>query len=123
VQGDNWLGVALAALLKIPRDKVAWLGAEALRRLTEAPLNDQKRYLLGECVQAYLPMDEAQQREYERLVATEPFAKVKAMKLTSFEKGVLQGRREVLREQLEERFGELTLKTCERLEHMTPEEL
>src|SRR5262249_22820651 len=33
VQGDNWLGVALAALMRIPRDRVAWLGAEALRRL------------------------------------------------------------------------------------------
>ena len=33
VQGDNWLGVALAALMKIPKDQVAWLGAEALRRI------------------------------------------------------------------------------------------
>src|SRR4029078_4828473 len=32
VQGDNWLGVALAALMKIPHERVAWLGAEALRR-------------------------------------------------------------------------------------------
>jgi hypothetical protein len=52
VQGDNWLGVALAALMRIPPDKVAWLGAEALRRLQEAPLSDQERFLLGECVQA-----------------------------------------------------------------------
>ncbi len=33
VQGDNWLGVALAALMRIPKDRIAWLGAEALRRL------------------------------------------------------------------------------------------
>ena len=31
VQGENWLGVALAALMRIPRDRVAWLGAEALQ--------------------------------------------------------------------------------------------
>lgn len=30
VQGDNWLGVALAALMKIPREQIAWLGAESL---------------------------------------------------------------------------------------------
>jgi hypothetical protein len=29
VQSDNWLGVALAALMRIPRDRVAWLGGGA----------------------------------------------------------------------------------------------
>ena len=27
VQGENWLGVALAALMRIPRERVAWLSA------------------------------------------------------------------------------------------------
>ena len=65
VEGDNWLGVALSALMKIPRDRVAWLGAEALRRLTEAPISDRQRFLLGECVTAYLPMDDDQRHEFE----------------------------------------------------------
>jgi hypothetical protein len=56
VQGDNWLSLALAALMKVPKEKEAWLGAEALRRITEAPLNDQRRFLLGECVQANLSL-------------------------------------------------------------------
>ena len=30
VQGSNWLGVALSALMRIPRARMAWLGAEAL---------------------------------------------------------------------------------------------
>jgi hypothetical protein len=38
VQGANWLGVALAALMRIPQDRAGWLGAEALRRIAEAPL-------------------------------------------------------------------------------------
>jgi hypothetical protein len=58
LQGDNWLGVALAALMRIAKDRVAALGAEALRRIQSAPLSEQQRFLLGECVQAYLPMDE-----------------------------------------------------------------
>ena len=33
VHGDNWLGVALAALMRIPKDRIGWLGAEALRRI------------------------------------------------------------------------------------------
>ena len=61
VEGANWLGVALAALMRIPKDRVAWLGAEALRRIQAAPLSDQQRFMLGECVQAYLPLDEVQQ--------------------------------------------------------------
>ena len=32
VQGENWLGVALAALMKIPAEQVAWLGAGAFKR-------------------------------------------------------------------------------------------
>jgi hypothetical protein len=32
LQGDSWLGVALSALMRIPHERVAWLGAEALRR-------------------------------------------------------------------------------------------
>ena len=92
VQGENWLGVALAALMRIAPERTAWLGAEALRRLHGAPLSDQQRFLLGECVQAYLPLDEAQQREFERLVAAEPYAGVQAMNTTWYEKGLQQGK-------------------------------
>ena len=49
VQGTNWLGVALAALMKIPKDRVAWLGAEALRRIQAAPLSDQQRFAWRMC--------------------------------------------------------------------------
>jgi hypothetical protein len=127
VQSDNWLGVALSALMKIPKDKAAWLGAEALRRITEAPLNDQRRFLLGECVQAYLALDAAQQEEFEKLVAAEPYKGVRAMNTTWFEKGekigVEKGRREMLREQIEERFGSLSASLLERLEKMPLAEL
>src|SRR5437660_2550588 len=82
IQGENWLGVALAALMRMPRDRVAWLGAEALKRIKDAPLTDQRRFLLGECVQAYLPLDEEQQREFEQLVATEPSRGIQPMTRT-----------------------------------------
>jgi hypothetical protein len=143
LHGDNWLGVALSALMKIPRDRAAWLGAEALRRITEAPLDDQRRFLLGECVQAYLPLDAAQQGEFERLVAGEPYKGVKAMNVTWFEKGekigvekgekigvekgkkigAEEGRRDLLREQIEDRFGPLPAPILERLEKIPASEL
>jgi hypothetical protein len=46
VRGDNWLGVALAALMRIPEGRAAELGVEALNRLSEAPLSEQQRFLL-----------------------------------------------------------------------------
>jgi hypothetical protein len=129
VQGDSWLGVALAALMKIPPDRVAWLGAEALRRLQGAPLTEQQRFLLAERVQAYLPLDASQQREFEQLTATEPYQGVQAMNATWFEKGIEQGmeqgiekgRRISLREILEERFGPLPPAMVTRVEQLALE--
>src|SRR5262249_36564312 len=123
VRGENWLGVALAALMRIPPDRVAWLGAEALRRIQGAPLSDQQRFLLRECVQAYLPLDEAQKREFERLLATEPFQGVQAMNVTAYEKGIEKGRRESVRELLTERFGELSAAVLQKLEQLPLERL
>jgi hypothetical protein len=127
VQGDNWLGVALAALMKIPKERVAWLGAEALRRIQQAPLTEQQRFLLAECVQAYLPLDAEQQREFERLVATEAYQGVRAMNTTWFEKGIAKGQelgqREILRQQLDKRFGPLAPPVLERLNQWPAERL
>jgi len=94
LQGDNWLGVALAALMRIPPEQVAWLGAEALRRLAGAPLGEQARFLLGECVQAYLPLDEQRRQEYESLLQTKSYAEVLKMNQTVYEKGMEEGRLE-----------------------------
>lgn len=123
VQGDNWLGVALSALMRIPRERMAWLGAEALRRITEAPLTEQQRYLLGECVQAYLPLDDEQLQEFQELVTGESYRGVQAMNTTWFEKGLEKGYREVIREQLEERFGPLPSAVLERLQQLPVERL
>jgi hypothetical protein len=123
VQGDDWLGVALAALMRIPKDRVAWLGAEALRRIKDAPVSEQRRFLLGECVQAYLPLNAEQQREFERLIGTEAYHGVQAMNTTWYEKGRDTERRELLREQLEERFGPLPAPALERLQHLPAERL
>ena len=131
VEGENWLGVALAALMKIPKEKAAWLGAEALRRIKEAPLNDQKRFLLGECVQAYLPLDEVQQKEFDELLAGSNYQGVTAMNLTWHDKGILkgleQGRLETLREVVQnlllERFSPLPPTINHRIDQMPVDQL
>ena len=127
MQGDNWLGVGLSALMKTPPDRVAWLGAEALRRLTEAPLSEQERFLLGECVQAYLPMDEEQKLQFENLLQSGTYAEVRAMNQTMYEKGIEKGRQagqvELISSLIEERFGPIPEATRRELDRLPAEDL
>src|SRR5262249_31659795 len=114
--GNNWLGVALAALMHAPRQQKPWLRAELLRRLwVECQENDYRKFLLTECVEAYLGLDEEQERQFQELLHTERYREVMPMMTTTFEKGLQQGReeglqqgqRQLLRIQLEKRFGPL----------------
>jgi hypothetical protein len=131
LEGESSLGIALASLMKIPKDRIAWLGAEALRRLTEASLPEKKRFLLAECVQAYLPMDEAQRAEFDQLVEAKPYAGVQAMNKTvfeqgiekGFEKGAAQARREMLRDFVAARFGPLSDHVLNRIDSLDPDRL
>ena len=124
LRGDNWLGVALSALMKLPKDKAAEYGAEALRRLSEAaPLTEQQRFLLGDCVEAYLPVDPLAVLQFHGIIERNSTEGVRAMNKTRYElaleagiekgleQGMDRGRRlgllEVLEAQLETKFGSL----------------
>lgn len=82
-------------------------------------------------MQAYLPLDEAQQREFERLIATEPYRGVQAVNKTWFEqgmergmeKGEEKGQRAILHEQLEVRFGPLPPAAQERFQRLPADRL
>ena len=127
VEGENWLGVALAALMRIPPERAVWLGAEALRRLTGAPLSPHQRFLLAECVQAYLKLDEKQKREYYQLLQSEVYAEVRSMNKTVFEEGIekgiekgkLIGLQELALTLLEERFGPVSTPLREYVENLS----
>jgi hypothetical protein len=117
LHGDNWLGVALTALMNVPEEGRARLKAEALRRLVACPENEYRRHLLCECVQAYLPLEGPQLREFEQLLLTqEQYAGVRAMGLTWREEGAIEGKRQLLQRQLERRFGPLGAAARRRLE-------
>jgi hypothetical protein len=49
-QGDNWLGVALAALMRVPAEKRLEMGTRAYRRLVNCPESAFRRHLLCECM-------------------------------------------------------------------------
>ena len=87
VAGEQLLGVALTALMRVPPARRAEVHAEALRRLAEARENDYRRYLLLDCLEAYATLDEAQAQELAALLRTERYQGAQAMAATTFEKG------------------------------------
>jgi hypothetical protein len=125
--GDNWLGVALASLMRIAKERRAWLGAEAVRRLVQSPLNDWQKFLLCECVQAYTPWQPEQKAEFDRLLTSEPYREanmtVKTWYEQGVEKGVLAGQRRLLLVQAEERWGQLPPSVKEKLAEWPAEDL
>jgi hypothetical protein len=127
VQGGSWLGVGLSALMRAPRFRRAWLRSEALRRLVvECGENAYRRWLLQDCVEAYAELDEEQQRVYQELLETERYKEIKPMMTTSFEKGVAQGQelaRQVIRAQLQRRFGPLNEAALQIINSLPPERL
>ena len=131
VRGDNLLGVALSALMKVAPGRRGWLAAEALRRIVESQERPWRKHLLAECVQAYLQLDDEQRGIFEGLLRTEPFQGVKAMGQTWFEQGIEKGiergqlleRRRTIRRQLEKKFGMLSPDMLARIDKLTMEQL
>jgi hypothetical protein len=124
---ENILGVALAALMRVPDSRRAELRAHALQRIGASGENNYRKYLLAECVEQYLGLDEAQQREFERLLATETYREARTVAMTSYDKGeavgIAKGQRQLLLWQLELRFGPLPALVRQRLEAITAERL
>ncbi|HTU17463.1 MAG TPA: hypothetical protein VMG10_05315 [Gemmataceae bacterium] len=128
VAGASWLGVALAALMRVAPARKVWLRAEALRRvLVECRENDYRRLLLQECVEAYLQLNEEEQRYFDQLLHTEPYQEIEPMMITTYEKGIAkglqegremglqEGRREAARLLLVRKFGPLNEAVLARL--------
>ena len=132
VRQDNCLGVALAALMHMPKERKIALADEALTRLVHSPENSYRKTLLCECVSAYLPADEEQRQQFESMIRNHPDPGVQAMEMglldhveqrgelrgeqRGLEIGVVRGQRELLREQLEAGFGPLPPAVIARLE-------
>ncbi len=124
VRQDNWLGVALAALMRVTKERRIALAGEALQRLVHCPENAYRRTLLCECVSAYLPLDDDQLGQLTAMLRNHPDPGVRSMEISLLDhaeqqgelkgklkgevEGVEKGQRELLREQLETRFGPLS---------------
>ncbi len=132
---DNWLGVALAALMRVSKERRMALAGEALERLVHCPENAYRKTLLCECVSAYLPVDDDQRGEIEAFLRNHPDSGVRAMSMGLLDhveqrgeqrgelKGAEIGQRKLLGEQLEIRFGSLSPAAQARLANWPAERL
>jgi hypothetical protein len=119
VEGDNLLGVALSVLMRIDEEQAAWLKARAMQRVATADLTPYRRYLLMECIEAYLPLEGPHLEQFRQLLLTEDFKEARMLAKTSFELGreeVLTAMRALVRRLLAKRFGPLSDAVSQRLE-------
>ena len=121
------LAVALSALIRAPRHQREVLAAEALRRIEESNLDLAKKYLLGDCIKAYAPLTNEQWEAFDLLIRTPPYQGVQKMMKTWKEEGIEigreQGRRQLVLEQIEERFGPVSPTVRSQIELLEGEKL
>src|SRR5947208_815691 len=90
--GENLLGVALSALMRVPPERRAELHAEGLQRIARSGENDFRRYLLAECLEAYADLDEAQRQRLQALLTTAQYQEVRPLMITTYERGKIEGK-------------------------------
>jgi hypothetical protein len=130
------LAWALAALMRRRELSPARHKLACLRRIARAAIDDAGRFLLVNCVETYVQLNDEARAEYEQLLADEPNREVTIMEMTwadtleakgmekGLERGRLEGMRAVLLGQLERRFGPLTKRTRKQIGAIaSPEEL
>ena len=119
------LAAALAALMNragVP-DRLE-LRADMLRQITESPLDEEKRFLLGTIVETYFELDEGETERFRQFLSVKGYREVEKMEVTWADKmmekglvkgreqglkaGVLEGKRETLLRLLAAKFGSVS---------------
>lgn len=123
VDGDNALGIAFCTLMKTSPENKVGLAARALKRLLKCQLNDWQTWLLFDCLIAYSGMDEKDRNELEQIMAAETNKPNFPYTRTWFDDGMEQGMRQLLKSQIEQRFGPLSDNSRQKLAAMPVEEM
>jgi len=98
--------------MRLAEEAKAKAKADALQKIATSAEPEMRKYLLCECVEAYLPLEEVQMKEYDQLLLTPTYQGARKYGKTSYELGQL----EFLRQMLACRFGPLSEATIRRLE-------
>ena len=143
ISGSNLLGVALASLMQIADNAKARAKADALQKIATSTEPEFRKYLLCECIETYLPLEDVQMNEYENLLITPPYQTARKYGKTSFQLGREEGKREgkqegerigeqkgerkgeqkVIKELLSTRFGTLSEEIIKRVDSISDSEL
>jgi hypothetical protein len=131
LNGPSLLGVALAVLMRLPKERRAELKLEAMLRLNRSGGRGERSYMLELCVDRYFPLNDAEKAEYAALKQSERGREVREMEIgwleqgiqEGLQQGVVRGRLELVRRQLEKRFGPLSAAARQKLESLTAEQL
>ena len=131
VSGEHLLGVALSGLMKASPERRAELYAESLKRIAKSQENNKRQYLLAECLEAYINLDEEQRQQFQRLMDAEHYQEARPLMITTFERGKAEGkaegkledRREIALLQLEEKFPPLPPEVRQRVMEMDADKL
>jgi hypothetical protein len=117
--GENLLGVALSALMRLPADRRTELYAEGLKGIAGSGENDYRRFLLAECLEAYAELDESQKERLQALLHAEAYREIEPLIKTTYERGIEQGERRSALRQMEAKFGPLTAKFKQQVEDLS----
>lgn len=131
LHGESWLGVALSALMGTPRNTRLAIGVEAMRRLGEAPLPDDQKAMLGDCVETYIELPEEELARFRGIIDANATGRVRPVNKTrvqiaeekgmeigkeiGLEEGLLRGLRAAVGELLEARFAPVPPELLERV--------
>lgn len=107
---DNILGVGLTPFMNIPDNQIIHVGAEALLKIVQANITDQERFLLAECISAYLPLVDKDRKLFVETIGRPRYDGVKAMNLTMHDLGIIEGRKIGMQEGRQEGHFEVLLR-------------
>ena len=128
------LAWGLAALMREGAPTRARHRIACLEPVVKADLTDRQRYLLVNCAESYIELDQTAWEEYEALLAEKGNEEVAMMEMTwagriahearesALQEGREEGKRDLLLEQLERRFGPLSQTTVKRVRGLTSSE-
>lgn len=117
--------------MRIGDNERAWLKARAMQRVATAALDKHRQFLLMEFIEAYLPLEEPHLSAFHKLLLTEDFREAAMLGKTSFElgmergeaRGEEKGRRLLVRDLLEAKFGPLPETALARLEALSSDKV
>ena len=127
---SNPIALALTGLMNVSHADRARIKGEALQRVEKLKLDARQRELLLDAVEVFTVLDKQQQAEFDRLLKSPQFQKVRDMQKSSYEileERVLEKGRQrqisLLERQLKIKFGELSIRATRKLQSMTDEQL